>query len=184
MLFRVTTWGESHGAAIGAVIDGCPPNIELSGEDIQGELDRRRPGRVALTSSRGEVDRVEILSGVFEGRTTGTPISLLVGNRDVDSASYEGLRDVFRPGHGDFTYFKKYGIRDHRAEGEPRDGRRRLAWRRGCCPEGHRREGIEVLGFTVAIGGVTIKEFSGGEVGKNSSCARCPGGGGNGEKAR
>ena len=168
MLFRVTTWGESHGAAIGAVIDGCPPNIELSGEDIQGELDRRRPGRVALTSSRGEVDRVEILSGVFEGRTTGTPISLLVGNRDVDSASYEGLRDVFRPGHGDFTYFKKYGIRDHRGGG--RASGRETAARVAAGAVARKviaREGIEVLGFTVAIGGVTIKKFSGGEVGKN-----------------
>jgi chorismate synthase len=167
-LFRVTTWGESHGAAVGAVIDGCPANMELEGEDIQRELDRRRPGRLPLTSSRGEEDRVEILSGVFEGRTTGTPISLVIRNRDADSSSYEGIRDVFRPGHGDFTYFKKYGIRDHRGGGRAsgRETAARVAAgavaRKVIAPEG-----IEVLGFTLAIGGVAIKKFSSGEIGKN-----------------
>ena len=169
ILFRVTTWGESHGAAVGAVIDGCPPNIELAREDIQRELDRRRPGAVPLTSQRDEEDRVEILSGVFEGRTTGTPISLLIRNRDVDSASYEEIRDVFRPGHGDFTYFKKYGIRDHRGGGRAsgRETAARVAAgavaRKVLTPEG-----IEVLGFTVEIGGVSIGEFSPVEIRKNS----------------
>ena len=116
-VFRVTTWGESHGPALGAVIDGCPPRLPLSPEDVQLELDRRRPGVQAHASSRREPDRVEILSGIFEGRTTGTPISLIVYNRDVKSQDYDALRDVFRPGHGDLTYQAKYGIRDHRGGG-------------------------------------------------------------------
>jgi len=168
VLFRATTWGESHGAALGAVIDGCPPNIELTGEDIQRELDRRRPGAVPLASKRSEEDRVEILSGTLEGKTTGTPISLLIQNRDADSASYEGLRDVFRPGHGDFTYFKKYGIRDHRGGG--RASGRETAARVAAGAVARKviaREGIEVLGFTVEIGGVAIETFSAGVIQKS-----------------
>ena len=117
VLFRVTTWGESHGPAVGAVIDGCPPRIELSEADIQADLDRRRPGVLASASPRREADRVEILSGVFEGKTTGTPISLMIRNRDAASEAYDGLRELFRPGHGDITYQAKYGIRDHRGGG-------------------------------------------------------------------
>ena len=117
IFFRVTTWGESHGPAVGAVVDGCPPGVDLDKSDIQQELDRRKPGARAFASPRKEEDRVEILSGTFEGKTTGTPIALLIHNRDSDSAAYDELRNVFRPGHGDFTYFKKYGIRDHRGGG-------------------------------------------------------------------
>jgi chorismate synthase len=115
--FRVTTWGESHGPAVGAVIDGCPPGLKLSAEDIQSELDLRRPGRSRLTSRRREQDRIEILSGLFEGRTTGTPISLLIRNQDVRSSDYEDLKDVYRPGHADYTYQVKYGHRDWRGGG-------------------------------------------------------------------
>src|SRR4030067_715307 len=116
-LFRITTWGESHGKALGVVIDGCPPGIELSEKDIQKEMDRRRPGQRVGSSPRKEGDRAEILSGVFEGKTTGTPISILVRNEDVDSASYEEMKDLFRPGHADFTYQAKYGLRDYRGGG-------------------------------------------------------------------
>lgn len=116
-VFKVTTWGESHGPALGAVIDGCPPGIALSDEDIQHDLDRRRPGTGMGSSSRKECDRVRILSGTFEGKTTGTPLSLMIENTDAVSRDYDHLRTVFRPGHGDFTYFKKYGIRDHRGGG-------------------------------------------------------------------
>src|SRR5512139_3254485 len=112
--FRITTFGESHGRALGAVIDGCPPNIPLDEGDVQALLDRRRPGRSPLTSARQEADRVEILSGVFGGKTTGMPVALIVRNSDVRSEDYEALRGVFRPGHADFTYQEKYGIRDHR----------------------------------------------------------------------
>lgn len=114
--FRVTTFGESHGPAIGAVVDGVPPGLPLSAGDIQPMLDRRRPGG-PLASPRKETDAVEILSGVFEGRTTGTPIALLIRNRDVRSGDYDALRDVFRPGHADYTYLRKYGLRDHRGGG-------------------------------------------------------------------
>jgi chorismate synthase len=115
--FRITTFGESHGRALGAVIDGCPPGIPLDETDIQPLLDRRRPGRSPLSSPRQEADTVEILSGVFEGRTTGTPVAVIVRNRDVRSGDYDTLRGVFRPGHADFTYQEKYGTRDHRGGG-------------------------------------------------------------------
>ena len=115
--FRITTFGESHGRALGAVIDGCPPGILLDETDIQPLLDRRRPGTSPLSSPRQETDRVEILSGVFEGKTTGTPIAMMVRNKDVQSADYEELREVFRPGHADFTHQEKYGTRDHRGGG-------------------------------------------------------------------
>lgn len=113
---RVTTFGESHGPAIGAVLDGVPPGLSLSEADIQPMLDRRRPGG-PLASPRKEPDAVEILSGVFEGRTTGTPVALLIRNRDVRSGDYDALREVFRPGHADYTYLQKYGLRDHRGGG-------------------------------------------------------------------
>jgi len=115
--FRCTTFGESHGRALGVVIDGCPPGLPLTEEEIQPLLDRRRPGTGPLVSARGEPDRVEILSGIFEGRTTGAPVALLIGNRDQKPGDYDALRDVFRPGHADITYQAKYGIRDHRGGG-------------------------------------------------------------------
>jgi chorismate synthase len=116
-LFRITTFGESHGPAIGCVVDGVPPLIPLSEDDIQFYLDRRRPGRSHWTSQRKEPDRVQIISGVFEGRTTGTPIGLYILNEDTRSKDYDDIKDKFRPGHADYTYFKKYGIRDYRGGG-------------------------------------------------------------------
>lgn len=116
-LFRITTFGESHGPAIGAVIDGCPPGMTLSVEDIQGDLDRRRPGTSRHVTQRQEEDKVEILSGVFEGKTTGTPIALMIRNTDQRSQDYGNILDTFRPGHADYTYWHKYGIRDPRGGG-------------------------------------------------------------------
>ena len=116
-LFRLTTFGESHGAAIGGVVDGCPAGIELDLDFIQAELDRRRPGQSRLTTARKEGDRVEILSGVFEGKTTGQPIGFVVRNENQHSNDYDDLRDVFRPSHADYTYYMKYGVRDHRGGG-------------------------------------------------------------------
>ena len=116
-LFRITTWGESHGGAVGVVVDGCPPRIALDTDSIQFELDRRRPGQSYLTTPRQESDRVEILSGVFEGQTLGTPISMLVWNKDARSAHYEHLKDLYRPSHADFTYQEKYGIRNWQGGG-------------------------------------------------------------------
>jgi chorismate synthase len=161
VLFRVTTFGESHGKAIGAVVDGCPPNLDLSADDIQAELNRRKPGGHNASTSREEEDRVEILSGVFEGKTTGTPIAPIIANRDAQSAAYEDLRDVFRPGHGDYTYFKKYGIRDHRGGG--RASGRETAARVAAGAVARKllsREGLDVLGYTVELGGVGVQIFS------------------------
>ena len=116
-LFRVTTWGESHGPALGAVVDGCPPGVTLEAAALQHRLDRRRPGQSRYTTQRREPDEVEILSGVFEGRTTGHPIQLMIRNRDQRSKDYSEIADKFRPGHADYTYWVKYGIRDYRGGG-------------------------------------------------------------------
>src|SRR5881392_3968106 len=119
-LFRFTTWGESHGPAIGVVVDGVPPRIPLAESDIQHWLDRRRPGQSRYTTQRREPDEVKILSGVFEGQTTGTPIQLMIDNVDQRSKDYRNIADRFRPGHADYTYWKKYGIRDYRGGGRDR----------------------------------------------------------------
>ena len=116
-LFRFTTWGESHGPAIGCVVDGCPPNINIKEKDIQIELNKRKPGQSKFTTQRKEDDQVNILSGVFEGKSTGTPISMIIYNKDMRSRDYETIKNKFRPGHADLTYFKKYGIRDYRGGG-------------------------------------------------------------------
>ena len=116
-LFTVTTWGESHGPAVGAIVDGCPPRLPLAAAEIQSDLDRRRPGQSDIVTTRQEADRVEILSGLFEGRTTGTPISLLVRNTDARPGAYEEMREKFRPSHADYTYQAKFGIRDHTGGG-------------------------------------------------------------------
>jgi len=116
-IFKITTFGESHGKAIGVVIDGCPAGLEISKEDIQKELDRRKPGQSKITTARKEDDKVEILSGIFEGKTLGTPIALLIWNKDQKSKDYSHIKDKFRPSHADFTYQEKYGIRDYRGGG-------------------------------------------------------------------
>jgi len=116
-IFRFTTWGESHGPAIGCVVDGCPPNIVLSEKDIMVDMNRRRPGKSKFTSQRKESDKVKILSGTFQGKTTGTPISMIIFNEDAKSRDYETIKNKFRPGHADYTYFLKYGIRDYRGGG-------------------------------------------------------------------
>ena len=116
-IFTLTTFGESHGKALGCIIDGCPPGIDLSESDIQIDLDRRKPGQSKYTTQRKESDKVEILSGTFEGKTTGTPISLIIFNEDQRSKDYGEIKDKFRPGHADYTYSKKYGFRDYRGAG-------------------------------------------------------------------
>lgn len=156
-LFRVTTWGESHGPALGVVVEGTPAGLDLEVAEIQQELDSRRPGLIASASPRREEDRVEILSGVFEGKTTGTPISLVIYNRDASSADYEELRDILRPGQGDYGYYHKYGIRDHRGGG--RSSARETAARVAAGAVAGKiiaAAGIEVLGYTKALGGVEI----------------------------
>ncbi|OPY10741.1 chorismate synthase [Syntrophus buswellii] len=168
-VFRITTWGESHGAALGAVIDGCPPGLSLSQGQIQAVLDRRKPGGQRFASPRQEADRVEILSGVFEGKTTGTPIALLIRNRDADSGAYEHLRSVFRPGHGDYTYYRKYGLRDHRGGGRA-SGRETAARVAAGAVASLVTEaaGIQVLAYTVALGGICISRGSPGRIRRES----------------
>lgn len=157
-LFRVTTFGESHGRAIGCVIDGVPPNMALSLADIQPELDRRRPGQNSFTTSRQERDEVQILSGVFDGKTTGTPIGLLIENCDARSQDYATIQDAFRPGHADFTYQHKYGIRDWRGGG--RSSARETAMRvaAGAIAKKYLREqfGIQIRGFLAQMGELKI----------------------------
>ena len=116
-LFTITTWGESHGGAVGVVIDGCPARLSVTPETIQAELDRRKPGQSRLTTPRQEADKVQILSGVFEGQTTGMPISMLVFNQDARPHAYDHMKDVFRPSHADYTYQAKYGVRDWQGGG-------------------------------------------------------------------
>jgi chorismate synthase len=172
-LFKITTWGESHGEALGVVIDGCPPRIELSNEDIQKELDRRRPGQGKGSSPRRERDRVEILSGTFEGKTTGTPVSLLIRNEDVDSGPYEEWKEVFRPGQADFTYQAKYGIRDYRGGG--RASARETTGRVAAGAVAKRvleKEKIEIIGYTVELGGIRGGKVDFQEIERNA--LRCP----------
>ena len=161
-IFRITTWGESHGPALGAVIDGCPPRLPLSEETIQKALDKRRPGKGGVAeTTRKEPDRVEILSGVFNGLTTGTPISLAIRNKDARSKSYAELERLFRPGHGDYTYWKRYGIRDHRGGG--RSSGRETAARvaaGGVAQVLLDTEGINVMAYTVALGGIRAERLN------------------------
>src|ERR671933_1414698 len=150
-LFRVTTWGESHGPAIGCVVDGCPPRIPLSESDIQPYLDRRRPGQSKFVTQRQEPDQVRILSGTFEGMTTGTPISLLIENQDQRSKDYGEIKDRFRPGHADIAYELKYGIRDYRGGG--RSSARETAMRVAAGAVARRvlGEGVRIRGALVRI---------------------------------
>lgn len=167
-IFRVTTWGESHGTAVGATIDGCPPGLELNEDIIQADLDRRRPGTGGAASPRKEPDKVQILSGIFEGRTTGTPISLVIFNKDAHSKSYDNLRDIFRPGHGDITYLEKYGIRDYRGGG--RASARETAARVAAGAVARlflTRQGIKVTACTIALGGINANQRDMAVAGKN-----------------
>lgn len=157
VLFKVTTWGESHGPATGAVVEGCPPRIDLSEEDIQDALDRRKPGRLMSSSPRREDDAVKILSGTFQGKTTGAPISLMIHNTNAHSGDYDELRDVFRPGHGDYTYFMKYGIRDHRGGGRA-SGRETAARVAAGAIAGKiiALAGMDVIAYTKVLGGIMV----------------------------
>jgi chorismate synthase len=157
-LFRVASFGESHGPAIGCVVDGCPPGLEVSEADIQAELDRRRPGTSRHVTQRREPDTVEILSGVFEGKTTGTPIALLIRNQDQRSKDYGNIASSFRPGHADYTYWQKYGIRDYRGGG--RSSARETAVRvaAGAIAKKWLREryGVTVRGYLSQLGPIEI----------------------------
>ena len=153
-LFTLTTFGESHGIALGAIVDGCPPGLELAEEDIQPDLDRRKPGQSKYTTQRKEGDRVRILSGVFEGRTTGTPIGLLVENEDQKSKDYGAIKDIFRPAHADYTYQNKYGIRDYRGGGRSSARETTMRVAAGAIAKKYLKEqnGISIQGYLSAIG--------------------------------
>ena len=173
-LFKVTTWGESHGTGLGAVIDGCPAGIELTPDIIQEDLDRRRPGKGGATSPRKEPDKVQIMSGIFQPEgsnctvTTGTPISLIIFNKDAHSKSYSHLQDVFRPGHGDLTYQAKYGIRDHRGGGRAsaRETAARVA-AGAVAKQILRKNGMAVQAYTVALGGIAAEKRIFSQIGEN-----------------
>jgi chorismate synthase len=168
-VFTVTSFGESHGPAIGCVVDGCPPGLVLSVDDIQHDLDRRKPGTSRHVTQRQESDIVEILSGVFEGKTTGTPIALLIRNEDARSKDYGNLIDTFRPGHADYTYWQKYGIRDHRGGG--RASARETAVRVAAAAIAKKwlreKYGIVIRGYLSQLGPLEAPFKSWGEVSKN-----------------
>lgn len=158
-LFKITTWGESHGAAIGVVIDGCPAGLSLSEDDIQSCLDRRKPGQSRYTTARQEADRAEILSGTFEGKTTGTPISIMVRNQDQRSRDYGRIRDCYRPGHADYTFDVKYGFRDYRGGG--RSSGRETIGRVAAGAVASKllgQLGIKLTAYTRSIGTITVPE--------------------------
>jgi len=157
-LFTVTTFGESHGLALGCIVDGCPPGMELSEADIQVDLDRRRPGRNRHTTQRNEPDQVKILSGVFEGKTTGTPIGLLVENTDQRSRDYGDIKDKFRPGHADYTYQQKYGIRDYRGGGRSSARETTMRVAAGAIARKYlqQRLGIGIHGYVAQLGPLVL----------------------------
>jgi chorismate synthase len=158
-LFTVTTFGESHGPALGCIVDGCPPGLELSEADLQQDVDRRRTGTSHFVSQRREGDQVRILSGVFEGRTTGTPIGILIENTDARSRDYEKIKDRFRPGHADYTYMQKYGVRDYRGGG--RSSARETVMRTAAGAIARRylaaRLGVEIYGYLSQVGELTLE---------------------------
>jgi chorismate synthase len=166
--FRITTFGESHGPAIGVVIDGLYPGVDIDFQAVQKELDRRRPGVSDLTSPRKEKDQLEVLSGIFQGKTTGAPIAIIIRNSDARSQHYDTLKDLFRPGHADYTFFKKYGIRDWRGGG--RSSGRETACRVAAGAIARQmleHEGVCIVGHVVQVGGVTASEYSAEEIEKN-----------------
>ncbi|MFM5581775.1 chorismate synthase [Aeromonas veronii] len=168
-LFRVTTFGESHGLALGAVVDGCPPGLEISEADLQGDLDRRKPGTSRYTTPRREPDEVKILSGVFEGKTTGTSIGLLIENTDQRSKDYSDIKDLFRPGHADYTYHQKYGQRDYRGGG--RSSARETAMRvaAGAIAKKYLKQvhSIEITGFLSQLGPIKAEAFDAAQIEQN-----------------
>ncbi|MCB1903046.1 MAG: chorismate synthase [Gammaproteobacteria bacterium] len=168
-LFVVTSFGESHGPAIGCIVDGCPPGMLLAVEDLQGDLDRRKPGTSRHTTQRREADRVEILSGVFEGRTTGTPIALIIHNTDQRSKDYSNIMDRFRPGHADYTYTQKYGFRDYRGGG--RSSARETAMRvaAGAIAKKYLYEncGIRIRGYLAQLGPIRVDKLDWDQVESN-----------------
>lgn len=172
-VFRITTFGESHGKGIGAVIDGCPPGVPLCQDDFEKEMARRRPGGSAFDTPRREDDKVEILSGVFEDKTTGAPIALFIKNKDARSKSYDSIKNLFRPGHGDYTYFKKYGHFDYRGAGRysARETAARVA-AGAIAGKILKQAEVDVLGYTLEVGGIRAESSDLTKIKDNPLC--CP----------
>ncbi len=168
-LFVVTTCGESHGKALLAIVDGCPPGLTLTEADIQPDLDRRRPGQSRYTTQRQELDQVQLLSGVFEGKTTGTPIGLMIENLDQRTRDYDKIKSLFRPGHADYTYFKKYGIRDYRGGGRASVRETAMRVAAGAIAKKYLREqfGLNIQGYVAAIGAIEPQQIDLSIVEKN-----------------
>ncbi len=171
----MTTFGESHGGAVGVVVDGCTPSLDLCEADIQVQLDRRKPGQSFITTPRSEPDTVTILSGVFDGKTTGTPILMILYNRDADPSAYDSIKSMFRPGHADFTYLKKYGIRDYRGSG--RASGRETAGRVAAGAVARKlleRRGVTVLAYTLSAGGIACESYQPDQIEANAMRACDP----------
>lgn len=167
-LFCVTTFGESHGPALGCIVDGCPPGMPLSEEDIQADLDRRKPGTSRFTTQRREEDKVRILSGVFEGLTTGTPIGLLIENQDQKSKDYSNIKDLFRPAHADYTYRQKYGVRDYRGGGRASARETAMRVAAGAIARKYLAgQGVRVRGYLSQLGPIRAERLDWSEVGNN-----------------
>ena len=167
--FSVTTFGESHGVALGCIVDGCPPGLEISEAYIQAYLDQRKPGTSKYTTQRKEDDKIEILSGIFEGKTTGTPIGLLIRNKDQKSKDYDNLKDIFRPSHADYAYTQKYGVRDHRGGGRASARETTMRVAAGSIARKYLNDncGIEIHGYLKQIGELSITSIDFSEVNKN-----------------
>ncbi len=168
-IFTLTTFGESHGTALGCILDGCPPGLEISESDIQKELDKRKPGSSKYTTQRKEEDKVEILSGVFEGKTTGTPIGMIVKNKDQKSKDYDKLKDIFRPSHADYSYTQKYGIRDHRGGGRASARETVMRVAAGAIAKKFLKKelNLEIVGYLSQIGKLKISEVNFNEISNN-----------------
>jgi len=167
-LFRVTTFGESHGLALGAIVDGCPPGIVLSEDDLQPDLDRRKPGTSRYTTQRKEDDKIKILSGVFEGKTTGTPIGLLIENKDQRSRDYSAIKDIFRPAHADYTYLHKFGVRDYRGGGRASARETAMRVAAGAIAKKYLvSQGISVKGYLSKLGPISVEVIDWDEVHNN-----------------
>ena len=176
-IFKLTTFGESHGVAIGGIIDGCPAGLEIDQESIQNQLDRRRPGQSNITTSRDELDKLQILSGIFEGKTTGTPIGFIIKNKDAKSQDYSHLKETFRPSHADFTYQAKYGIRDYRGGG--RSSARETACRvvaGSVAQQILSRLGVKVFAYVSRIGSINLDKsyYELDLTSIDSNIVRCP----------
>ena len=168
-VFRITTFGESHGGGVGVIVDGVTPGLELSAADVQEQLDRRKPGQSSITTPRMELDTVNLLSGIFEGRTTGTPILMILYNKDADPSAYDNIKDLFRPGHADFTYYRKYGLRDWRGSG--RASGRETAGRVAAGAIARKllgRRGVSVLAYTLRAAGISCETFDADAIERNA----------------